>query len=149
MLALVPAGFMILIILAALAINSAAAYRAREELHDVLLAAANDGAAAGLSKTSFYETGVLELAAGDVDREVCSSIAAQGAPGLAVQAVYVSVSGLWVQVTGSAVAHGIFARGVPGLGRIEVASSATAVVAEGPGARAAPTALAAPQKLVC
>lgn len=140
---------MILIILAALAINSAAAYRARQQLHDVLLAAANDGAAAGLSDASFYARGVLELTPGVVDREACLSISAQGASALEVQAVYVSVSGLWVQVSGSAAARGLFARGLPGLGRIEVASSATAVVAEGPNGSAVPPVFSAPQRVAC
>ncbi len=148
-LALVPAGFMILIVLAALAINSAVAYRAREQLHDVLLAAANDGAAAGLSGTSFYSTGALVLAPRLVDREVCSSISAQGAPGLVVKAVSVSVAGLWVQVTASAVTHGIFAQGVPGVGRIVVSSTATAVVADSPVVSTGPGAFGAPQPLTC
>jgi hypothetical protein len=148
-LALVPAGFLILIVLAALAINTAVAYRARQQLHDVLLAAANDGASAGLSGTSFYANGVLELAPGLVDKQVCASVSAQGAPGLVVQALSVSVAGLWVEVTGRAVAHGIFAQGVPGLGRIEVSSTAVAVVAEGPVSSTGPAVFGPAQALAC
>lgn len=137
-LALVPAGFLVLIILAAFAINSAVAYKASQQLHDTLLAAANDGAAAGLDGTLFYSTGALELSPSRVDQQVCASVRAQNTPGLQTQTIGVAVDGLWVEVTGSAIAQGLFARGIPGFGAIRVNSSATVVVASAPTSSAAP-----------
>ena len=137
-LALVPAGFMVLIVLAAFAINSAVAYKASQQLHDTLLAAANDGAAAGLDGSAFYSTGALVLSAPKVDQQVCASVRAQDTPGLQAETIGVAVEGLWVEVTGSAVAQGLFARGIPGFGQIRVSSSATVVVASAPASNSAP-----------
>lgn len=147
-LALVPAGFMVLVVLAAFAINSAVAYKASQQLHDTLLAAANDGAAAGLDGASFYSTGNLVLAPQLVAQQVCASVAAQNTPGLRAVVVGLSIDGLWVRVTGKAFAEGLFARGLPGFGAIRVSSSATAVVASGP-SEASPPSFTPPVVLSC
>ena len=137
-LALVPAGFMVLIVLAAFAINSAVAYKASQQLHDTLLAAANDGAAAGLDGSAFYSTGALALSMSKVEQQVCASVRAQDTPGLQAETIGVAVDGLWVEVTGSAIAQGLFARGIPGFGAIRVSSSAIVVVASTTASSAAP-----------
>ena len=51
---LVPAGFLILITLAALAVDSVATYLAQQQLHDSLVVAANHAVSAGLSNQAFY-----------------------------------------------------------------------------------------------
>ena len=60
-LALVPAAFLVLVILGALAVDSAAAYLAQRQLRDSLSAAAADAVGAGLSRSSFYATVAVTL----------------------------------------------------------------------------------------
>jgi hypothetical protein len=51
---LVPAGFLILMLFAGIAVDSAAAYLGQRQLSDALSAAANDAATAGLDDADYY-----------------------------------------------------------------------------------------------
>src|SRR4029077_9125982 len=74
---LVPAGFLVLIILAALAVDNAAAYLGQQQLHDSLAAAANDAVSACLSNRSFYSGGVVTVDRVAAGRVVCLTVAAE------------------------------------------------------------------------
>lgn len=62
---LVPAGFIIIIILAALSVDTAIAYLGQRELFDMAAAAAGDAAVLSLDEPEYYTSGLLEL---DEDR---------------------------------------------------------------------------------
>lgn len=58
---LMPAGVLIVLVLGALAADSAILFLGERELADLTAAAANDAATAAISEASFYECGRLEL----------------------------------------------------------------------------------------
>ena len=136
-LALVPAGFLVLIILAALAVDSAVSYLGQEQLHDSLSAAANDAVTAALNGTSFYRSGAITIDPAAAERAVCASVAAQNAPALHDLQVWMAVDGDGVQLRGKAEVDGVFGRVVPGLAHHTVRASVAAVAAQGPVAAAA------------
>lgn len=131
-LALVPAGFLVLVLLASLAVDSAVAYLGQQQLHDALSAAANDAVTAGLDNASFYGGGTLVLDPAAVARTVCASVAAQHDPGLHHIALSMVIEGDSVRVNGSAVVDAVFGRAIPGLAQRSVSSSAAASLASGP-----------------
>jgi hypothetical protein len=131
-LALVPAGFLVLVLLGAIAVDSAESYLAQQQLHDALSAAANDAATAGLDNAAFYGSGALVLNPRRVAQTVCLDLVAQDDPALHSVRVWMSVDGNAVDLSGSAQIDAIFGRALPGFGRHTVRSSASAVVTEGP-----------------
>ena len=137
-LALVPAGFLVLIILGALAVDSAVAYTGQQQLHDALSAAANDAVGAGVDNGAFYGAGRLTLDPGAVTRTVCAAVAAQQDRGLHGVHLAVSIQGDSVRVSGSAWVDAVFGRAIPGFSRRSIRSSAAATLATG----AAPVAAA-------
>jgi hypothetical protein len=128
-LALVPAGFLVLVLLAALAVDSAAAYLYQRELHDALAAAANDAVAASVDNSSFYGTGALTLDGRMVAEAVCQSLEAQGVGQLHGLSVSFAVSGDSVLLAGHATVNMVFGRAIPGWGRRQVSSTAEATLA--------------------
>lgn len=58
---LMPAGVLIVLVLGALAVDSAIMFLGERELADLSAAAANDAATAAIVEKSFYECGRLEL----------------------------------------------------------------------------------------
>lgn len=147
-LALVPAGFLVLVLLASLAVDSAVAYLGQQQLHDALSAAANDAVTAGLDNASFYRSGSLVLDPAAVAQTVCASVAAQHDPGLHHITLDVAIDGDSVRVTASAVVDAVFGKAIPGLARRSVSSSASASLARGPAVRV-PAGAGAPQPLQC
>lgn len=133
MLALVPAGVLVLVVLAALAVDSAVAYLGQQQLHDALSAAANDAVASAVSAPAFYGRGVVTLDSVEVERDVCLSVLAQGIGSLHDLRLWVAVGGDEIRVVGQAEVDGVFGRVLPGFGRRQVRSSADAVVASGGG----------------
>ena len=131
-LALVPAGFLVLVLLAALAVDSAVAYLGQQQLHDALSAAVNDAVSAGLDDPAFYRSGSLILDPATVDRTVCAAVAAQGDPGLHHLQLAVAITGSSVRVAGVATVDAVFGRAIPGFGRRSVSSSAQASLESGP-----------------
>lgn len=131
-LVLVPAGFLVLILLAALAVDSAVAYLGQQQLHDVLSAAANDAVAAGLDDPAFYRNGTLTLDPATVAGEVCADVAAQDDRGLRDVSLDVAVAGNALRLTGSASVNAVFGRAIPGFGQPAVHSSADATLSSGP-----------------
>ena len=132
MLALVPAGLLVLVLLAALAVDSAVAYLGQQQLHDALSAAANDAVAAAVSGPSFYGRGVVSLDSVQAERDVCFSVLAQGSTSLHHLRLWVAVGGDSIRVVGQAAVDSVFGRAIPGFGHHQVRSSADAVLASGP-----------------
>lgn len=131
-LALVPAGFLVLILLASLAVDSATAYLGQQRLHDALSAAANDAVTAGLDDPAFYRNGRLMLDPAAVDRTVCSALAAQDDRGLRDVRLAVAISGSSILLAGRATVDAVFGRAIPGFGSRSVSSAARAALASGP-----------------
>lgn len=129
MLALVPAGFLVLVLLAAIAVDSAAAYLYQRELHDALAAAANDAVAASVNNNAFYGSGALTLDGRTVAEVVCQSLRAQAVGQLHGLSVGVAVSGDSVLLSGRATVNMVFGRAIPGWGRRQVSSTAEATLA--------------------
>lgn len=130
-LALVPAAFLVLVLLAALAVDSAVAYQAQGQMHDALTAAANDAVAAGLSNARFYSgqgVGLDPVAAAQV---VCQSVDSQGASSLHGMQVSMAISGDSILVAGTATVDAVFGRALPGFGTRTVRSSAEATLSSG------------------
>jgi hypothetical protein len=151
-LALVPAGFLVLIILGALAVDSAATYLAQRQLRDSLTAAANDAVTAGLSSSSFYSRGALTLDPGRAAQVVCLSVSAQADEDLHDVQLWMAVQGDAIRLAGAADVDAVFGRAIPGFGLRHVRASTTAVAATGPGpagASSSPPAPAALQPIAC
>lgn len=132
-LALVPAGFLVLVVLGALAVDSAVAYSGQQQLHDALAAAANDAVGASVDDRSFYGTGRLVLDPALVERTVCATVEAQAGSGLHGVHLYVAVAGDRVRVSGSASVDAVFGRALPGYSQRTVHSSAEATLETAPG----------------
>ena len=134
---LVPAGFLVLMLLAAIAVDGAVSYQARNQLHEALSAAANDAVGAAVDSPSFYGHGDVRLNLVEVESVVCRSVEAQGLASFHGLQLSVAVSGDSVRVLGRATVDAVFGRFVPGLGRRPVSSTADAVLSGG-GAAATP-----------
>ena len=128
---LVPAGFLVLMLLAAIAVDSAVAYQARNQLHDALTAAANDAVGGAVDSPSFYTHGSVVLDTAAVASIVCRSVEAQDLGPLHGLRLGLAVSGDAVRVTGQATVDAVFGRFVPGFGTRPVSSAADAVLSGG------------------
>jgi hypothetical protein len=129
---LAPAGLLVLMILAALSVDSAVAYLGQRQLDDAMTAAANDAATAGLSNASFYGHGRVALDPAATVVAVCRSMAAQGHTSLHDLHLEVGVSGAEVEVEGSARIDGVFGRLVPGFATRKVSARVTADAQQSP-----------------
>jgi hypothetical protein len=151
-LALVPAAFLVLIILGALAVDSAATYLAQRQLRDALSAAAADAVGAGLSRSSFYAHGAVTLSLPESAPVVCQSVAAQADGDLHHVRLWIAVAGPAIRLEGTASVDTIFGRDIPGFGVRQVRASTTAIAATGPlesGRTPNPPAAAALQPISC
>jgi hypothetical protein len=125
---LVPAGFLILVTLAALAVDSAATYLAQQQLHDSLVAAANDAVTAGLSNQSFYSRGSVSIDPSTAGRVVCLTVAAQSDSNLHGLRLWMAVNGTAIRLRGAATVDAVFGRAIPGFGQRHVNADVQAVV---------------------
>lgn len=122
----VPAAFLVLILLAAIAVDSAATYMAQRRLADALSAAASDAATAGLSNAAFYRSGAVALDPAAAAAVVCESLAAQGSGGLRHVEVRIGVAGAEISLRATATVAMVFGRVLPGLGQREVSAQVSA-----------------------
>jgi hypothetical protein len=151
-LALVPAGFLVLVTLGALAVDSAATYLAQRQLRDSLVAAANDAVTAGLSNATFYGRGALTLDPTQAARVVCLTVSAQADQDLHDVRLSMAVQGAAIRLRAAARVEAVFGRAIPGFGVRHVRADTTAVAASGPrSAGSAPTVppVAALQPISC
>ena len=136
---LMPAGVLIVLILGALAVDSAILFLGERELADLSAAAANDAATAAIVEKSFYECGRLEL-----DRERANTVAltvARSRVSDAVNLTNVSIETRntqqppQVEITATGTVRLIFTPAVPGRPRTRVVEARAVAVPQplGPG----------------
>ncbi|MGH9226645.1 MAG: hypothetical protein ACRD2W_23305 [Acidimicrobiales bacterium] len=140
---LFPAGVLVVLILAAVAVDSSIAFLGERELSSAVTAAANDAATKALSDNAFYGRGSVELSDSEVARvaeeRVRASVDADRYHGLQVNASVQRPAGAacrWtLRVEASATVRYLFATAIPG-GPDEARVDATATshpVQEGAG----------------
>ncbi|MBV8958106.1 MAG: hypothetical protein JO054_11000 [Actinobacteria bacterium] len=135
MLMLVPAAVLVLIALAAIAVDSAVVFLAQRQAGDLAAAAANDAAGAALSEGAFYGTGKLSLDPARVTAVVADAVTGRGAGLDLVGPPDVTVAGRQVCVTVHANVRYPFSPAVPGVARTRVVTArAAATAVEGRGA---------------
>jgi len=115
-LALAPAALLVLVVLAALAVDSATEYLARRELAAAADAAANDAVTFGLDEATFRETGEFVLDPVRADEAVRRALAARGSDVVTHAEVDVTADADagTVTVTLRSRAHLVFSPAVPG-----------------------------------
>lgn len=74
---LVPAGVLVLVVLASIALDAAIVFAAQRQLADAAGAAANDTVTAALDADAFYGCGAIRLDTAAVDRTARASLAAR------------------------------------------------------------------------
>ncbi len=118
-----PAGFLILMVLAAVAFDVSRLYMARRELVDVAASAASDVAGQSLDPDAYRTGGQLVWSQPRAEAAVARSLADQGLTGRvrAVVALVVAPEGSRVEVTLETDVPWLFAHGVPGSDRISTA----------------------------
>jgi len=141
-LVLVPAGFVVVLVLGAVAVDSAAAYLGQRQLSDAAAAAANDAASAALSDRSFYGGGALVIDPARAATVVCQAVAAQADGDLHDVHLSVAIAGALIEVHASATVPAVFGRALPGGGGHRVQADAVASAQVGPAGT--PVAVAAP-----
>jgi Flp pilus assembly protein TadG len=129
---LVPAGFLILMLFAGIAVDSAAAYLGQRQLSDALSAAANDAATAGLDDADYYRSGAVTLDPATTATAVCRSLQAQGDGDLHRLTIAIGTSGAVVEVRGTAEIDAVFGRLIPHFGVRQVSAQVTADAQQGP-----------------
>ena len=119
---LFPAGFLVVLVLAAVAIDSSIAFLGERELSSAVTAAANDAATKALSDNAFYGRGAVELSDAEVSRvaeeRVRAAVDTTRYAGLRVNATVTRPAGpgcRWtLHVEASATVRYLFAPVVPG-----------------------------------
>ena len=118
---LFPAGVLIVVVLAAMAVDTSIAFLGERELAAAVAAAANDAATEAISDEAFYGGGRLELDGAEVERvaeeRVRNSVDAGRHRELAVRATVLRASGgcEWsLRVEASATVGYLFAAALPG-----------------------------------
>lgn len=132
-LALVPAGFLVLIVLGALAVDSAAMFLGQRQLGDATAAASNDAAGAAVDSAAFYHSGVVTLDPTIAGRVVCQTLYAQASINLSHLQVAVALDGNAVGVRASALVSAVFGHALPGVGTHHVSALAVAYTSDGTG----------------
>jgi Flp pilus assembly protein TadG len=127
---LVPAGVLVLVILAAIAIDFSLVFLAQRELTDATTAAANDVAGAAIRPSTFYGNGQLALDPDAAARIACDSVRGQAASGLDITAVRIETGDRSVRVTAKATVRAVFLRAVPGATAHSVQATSSAIAQE-------------------
>lgn len=136
---LMPAGVLIVIILGAMAVDSAILFLGERELADLTAAAANDAATVALNEESFYRCGRLELVDDEalaVARTVAAARASDAVTGVTIQAaVNNAVSPPEVTVAATGTVRLVFTPALPGTTRARTVDARSVAVPEplGPG----------------
>ena len=112
---LVPALVLVLVVLAAIAVDSAVIFLGQRQLGDAAAAAANDAASA-LSDPSFYRAGSVALDPSVARRVAQASVATQDHSGVTIDGpADVQVEGRQVCVSLTGHVEAIFGRAIPGV----------------------------------
>jgi Flp pilus assembly protein TadG len=138
---LMPAGVLVVIILGALAVDSAVLFLGERELADLTAAAANDAATAGLDAESFYGCGALRVDEARARDVVGAVIAARSSDAVEVTGVGVTVdnSATTPEVTVSArgTVQLVFTPAIPGTVRTRAVDARSTAAARSLGPDAA------------
>lgn len=127
---LLPAAVLVLLVLAAITVDSAIAFLGERELAATVAAAANDAAVAGIDREQFYRCGALTI-----DRRAATRVAEGAVRGRSSDAVRLTKVGVatdtgttapQVTVRAQGVVELIFSRALPG-GRDHAVVGASAV----------------------
>jgi hypothetical protein len=129
-LAIVPAGFLVLMLLGAIAVDSGATYLGQQQLQATVEAAANDAAGAALSDGAFYQHGAVQIDPSTAARVVCQDLGAQEDSRLQEVTLGLDVVGATIFVDAHAEVPAVFGRIVPGFARRPVSAEAGAVAAQ-------------------
>jgi hypothetical protein len=129
-LALVPAGFLVLILLGAIAVDSGATYLGQQQLQASVEAAANDAAGAALSNTAFYGHGAVQIDPATAAGVVCQDFRAQQDQRLQEVTLGLDVVGSTIFVDAHAEVPAVFGRMIPGFALRPVSAEAGAVAAQ-------------------
>lgn len=147
MLMLVPAAVLVLVVLGAIAVDSAIAFLGQRELSGAAAAAANDAAGAAISEGAFYRpdggeaAGRIVLDPAAAKELVSHALAARGPRGVTVAGAEVNVRGRQVCVALTGWVDYVFAKALPGFPKgTTVAARAVATTVEGGADTAVPTA---------
>jgi hypothetical protein len=112
---LVPTLVLVLVVLAAIAVDSAVVFLGQHQLDDAAAAAAHDAASA-LSDPGFYRSGSVDLDPTVARRMADASVAAQDRSGVTIDGpVDVQVEGRQVCVSLTGHVEAIFGRAIPGV----------------------------------
>jgi len=139
---LFPAAVLIMMALAAMAVDSSIAFLAQRELANATAAAANDAAAEAISDASFYQQNRIELSAATVEAvamdRVFSVVDQSRHHSLAVRAEAMPPAAAgcaWtVRVQASSQVDELFAKALPGgMGRVDVKARSSASPRQSPG----------------
>ncbi len=135
-LVLVPVAVLVLVVLASIAVDSAAVFLGQRQLVTVAEDAATDAVSA-VSEPAFYTRGVITIDPVAAQRVVTASVAAQGMSGVRLtQPPTVQVAGRQVCVTLVGQVTRIFGLAIPGIpAHATVTGRATATAAGDTGAR--------------
>ena len=137
---LMPAAVLILVILGAIAVDSAVVFLAERELANATAAAANDAATAAVSDAAFYGAGEVTIDPAQAQQVAVDALRLRLPEGGPVGAISLTgdpevlVSGRQVCVTARATVRHIFARAIPGVAReahVSARSTATAAGDDG------------------
>jgi len=112
-LALVPAAVLVLVILGAIAVDSAIAFLGQREVSNAAAAAANDAAGAALSDDAFYRSGLLVVDEARARSVAAHAVAARAPRRVEVESVDVAVAGDEVCVTVRGRVPYVFSRALP------------------------------------
>ena len=141
---LMPAGVLVVLILGALAVDSAVLFLGERELADLTAAAANDAATAALDAESFYDCGSLQLDEMRAREVVRAVVGARSSDAVEVSGVSVAVSNDVARPEVTVAAQGtvqlVFTPAIPGAARTRVVSARSTAAAHplGPAAAADP-----------
>ena len=123
---LIPAAVLVLVILGAIAVDSAVVFLGQRQLNDFTTSAANDAAAAAVDPASFYNRSRIAIDESRADA-VVALLKTRLPRALEQVRTTVTVEGEQVTVTATASVEGIFSPAIPGVARrTTVRSSSTA-----------------------
>ena len=127
---LVPAGVLVLLMLGAIAVDSAVIMFAQRDLQNRTAAVSNDAATLSLDETAFYDDGEVVLSPEVAATYTASTFAPTNKPeGYTAWGATAATTGRTVEVRAWAEVSSIFLRALPGLPdstRVEATSVATA-----------------------
>lgn len=135
---LMPAGVLIVLILGALAVDSAILFLGERELADLSAAAANDAATAALNESAFYECGRLQLDEQRALQVASASAAARVSDAVTLTAIDIDVRNELnppeLTVAASGTVRLVFTPAVPGTTRTRAVQAQSVAVPQPLGA---------------